>query len=70
MIDLPSFRLFIEQPLPDWMMNSPEMEVIWRETNLGIIMYVLLLLSTLVERRATKLMIPDPTTCCLLRKRW
>jgi len=21
-------------------MNSPEMEVIWRETNLGIIMYV------------------------------
>ncbi|KAH8911535.1 terpenoid synthase [Coniochaeta sp. PMI_546] len=30
-------ELFIEQALPDWMMDSPEMEVIWRETNLGII---------------------------------
>lgn len=48
---MPLFRLFIEQALPDWMMDSPEMEVIWRETNLGIIMYVLLVLHKLVERR-------------------
>lgn len=31
------FELFVETALPDWMMNSPEMQVIWRETNLGII---------------------------------
>ncbi|KAJ9161699.1 Terpenoid synthase [Coniochaeta hoffmannii] len=30
-------ELFIEQALPDWMMDSPEMDVIWRETSLAII---------------------------------
>ncbi|KAB5545916.1 isoprenoid synthase domain-containing protein [Coniochaeta sp. 2T2.1] len=30
-------ELFIPRHLPDWIMNSPEMEVIWRETNLNII---------------------------------
>ncbi|KAL1874928.1 hypothetical protein VTK73DRAFT_10354 [Phialemonium thermophilum] len=31
------FELFVDDALPDWMMKSPEMDVIWRETNLAII---------------------------------
>ncbi|KAL7909375.1 isoprenoid synthase domain-containing protein [Trichoderma velutinum] len=33
----PIQELFLESTLPDWVMESPEMDIIWRETNMGII---------------------------------